>query len=63
MTNDMVSTRDIRKAVENLLEQDRFFIVDIQNKEGKLKVIVDGYEGIKLDECVRINRDLRDLFQ
>ncbi|MCF8335097.1 MAG: ribosome assembly cofactor RimP, partial [Bacteroidales bacterium] len=33
-----------------------------QNKKGKLTVFIDNYKGIKLDDCVRINKDLRDLF-
>lgn len=49
-------------ALENLPEAKNFFIVDIQNKKGKIIVSIDSYKGIKLDECVNVNRGLRNLF-
>jgi ribosome maturation factor RimP len=58
----MIDDGSLRKAVEELAANRGFFIVDLQNKKGKIQVIIDDYQGIKLDECVEINRDLRSLF-
>jgi ribosome maturation factor RimP len=58
----MVNDKDLNTVVEKLADQRGFFIVDIQNKKGKIKVIIDDREGIKLDECVSINREIRSFF-
>ena len=58
----MIRNSDIEKALEKLTGEEDFFVVDIQNKKGKITVFIDNYKGIKLDDCVRINQDLRDLF-
>jgi len=58
----MIKSSDIEKALEKLVGDKDFFVVDIQNKKGKITVFIDNYKGIKLDDCVRINKDLRDLF-
>lgn len=58
----MIDDGSLRKAVEELATKRGFFIVDLQNKKGRIQVIIDDYQGIKLDECVEINRDLRSLF-
>lgn len=58
----MIEDADLRKAVEELAERRGFFIVGLQNKTGKIQVIIDDYKGIKLDECIEVNRELRSLF-
>lgn len=58
----MIDDVDLRKAVEELTERRGFFIVGLQNKKGRIQVIIDDYKGIKLDECIDINRELRSLF-
>jgi len=59
----MIDDAALKKAVEELAEQRGFFIVGLQNKKGKIQVIIDDYKGIKLDECIDINRELRGRFQ
>lgn len=58
----MIHDAALKKAVEDLAEQRGFFIVGLQNKKGKIQVIIDDYKGIKLDECIDINRELRARF-
>ncbi|MFP4619875.1 MAG: ribosome assembly cofactor RimP [Bacteroidales bacterium] len=59
----MLRISDIQKALDKVSGDKDFFVVDIQNKKGKVTVFIDNYKGIKLDDCVRINQDLRDLFE
>jgi ribosome maturation factor RimP len=58
----MIQNGEIKKVVEELAEERGFFIVEIQNKKGKIKVIIDDQPGIKLDECIDINKALRAHF-
>ena len=58
----MVKNDDIEKALNELTGNTDFFVVDIQNKKGKITVFIDNYKGIKLEDCVRINQELRNLF-
>ena len=58
----MLKNSEIEKALDQLFSSKDFFVVDIQNKKGKITVFIDNYKGIKLDDCVRINQDLRVLF-
>ncbi len=57
----MIGDEQIQQAVEELARRRGFFVVAIQNKKGKITVIIDDYEGIKLDECVEVNRELRQM--
>ena len=59
----MVQDKDIRNFVDQLSKERNFFVVDIQNKKGKIKVIIDDYKGIKLDECIDVNREIRGFFE
>ena len=59
---NMIDDASLKKAVEELADQRGFFIVELQNKKGKIQVIIDDYQGIKLDDCIHVNRDLRSLF-
>jgi len=58
----MIQNREIMKVVEKLAEERGFFMVDLQNKKGKIKVIIDDQPGIKLDACIDINKALRAHF-
>jgi len=58
----MIEDAELKKAVEELAENRGFFIVGLQNKKGRIQVIIDDYKGIKLDECMDINRGLRSWF-
>ena len=58
----MIKNTDIKKALDKLIDNKDFFVADIENKKGKITVFIDNYKGIKLDDCVRINQELRDLF-
>lgn len=58
----MVKNQDIRKAVEGMLDPDNYFIVGVQNPQDTIKVIIDGFNGVDLDKCAEITRDLRSLF-
>ena len=58
----MIQDKDIRNLVDRLAGDRNFFVVDIQNKKGKIKVIIDDYKGIKLDECIGVNREIRSFF-
>ncbi|MGM0529811.1 MAG: ribosome assembly cofactor RimP [Bacteroidota bacterium] len=58
----MLKNGDIEKALDELIVNTDFFVVDIQNKKGKITVFIDNYKGIKLEDCIRINQELRNLF-
>lgn len=58
----MIQDGELKKVVEELAAERGFFIVNIQNKNGKIKVIIDDQAGIKLDKCVDINKSLRSHF-
>ncbi len=48
----------VKELLENALsENESLFLIDLQFLEGnKIKVIVDGDQGVSLNECVRISR-------
>jgi len=56
----------IEKKTETLLEDDNFFLVDVLISGGvsnqKIKVLVDGDQGITIDDCARISRSLSAWF-
>lgn len=58
----IVTEKHITEIVESLLTDDAIFIVDvsISNSSGKMKIAValDGDEGIGVDECGNISREL-----
>ena len=58
----MVTKEDIEKVLDRFLDKDKYFIVKIHNKGENIKVILDGYKNFSIDDCVRINRQLKDEF-
>ena len=60
-TNIEVKQR-IEQLLEPLLENDKFFIVDIKVSlskiHSKVTILLDSDEGIKIDECTAISRQL-----
>ena len=58
----MIQDGELIRLVEELAAERGFFIVDIKNKNGKIKVIIDDQAGIKLEKCIGINKALRSHF-
>jgi ribosome maturation factor RimP len=58
----MVKSQDIRKAVEGMLDAENYFIVGVKNPQDTIKVVIDGFNGVDLDKCAEITRDLRNMF-
>jgi ribosome maturation factor RimP len=60
-TNTEVKQK-IEQLLEPLLENDKFFIVDIKvslsKVHSKVTILLDSDEGIKIDECTAISRQL-----
>jgi ribosome maturation factor RimP len=57
----MLSKKDIEKALHVLIKDQSIFVVDIENKKEKIKVSIDSHKGIKLDDCISINKGLREM--
>ena len=57
----MIEEKDIRKIVESNLDPKEYFVIEIQNKADKIKVIMDGYQrSVDLDHCAAVTRELRE---
>lgn len=60
-TNTEVKQK-IEQLLEPLLENDKFFVVDIKislsKVHSKVTILLDSDEGIKIDECTAISRQL-----
>ncbi len=56
----------IEKKTESLLDDDNFFLVDVLISGGvnnqKIKILVDGDQGITIDDCASISRALSAWF-
>ncbi|HLF33732.1 MAG TPA: ribosome maturation factor RimP [Cyclobacteriaceae bacterium] len=56
--------KEIRERTEELLPGENYFVVDVSLTGGKgsrkLKILVDGDQGIDIDACSRISRELSD---
>lgn len=49
----------IRETVENCIAQSDLFIVDISlSPSRKITILLDKYQGITIDECITINRQV-----
>lgn len=58
----MIKEADIRNHVESLTEGSDIFLVDVKIQPGqKISVLLDTPEGIQIEECGRINKQLREL--
>ena len=57
----MFDSKYIQKVVQELLEGGDLFLVDVSvSRTNLIKVFVDHPDGISLDECSRISRELRE---
>lgn len=58
----MVNERDLRELAESLLESGDHFLVDVTLSAGrsgqKVQVLLDGDEGVSIDDCARLSRAL-----
>lgn len=58
----MIEEKDIRKIVESNLDPQEYFVIGIENKPDKIKVIIDGYQrSVDLDHCAVVTRELREV--
>ena len=57
----------IKELVNNMIDQEKYFLVDIQatsaGSRGKLVVLLDGDEGIDIDVCGEVSRQLGQLIE
>ena len=62
MNSNTEVKQKIEQLLEPLLENDKFFIVDIKvslsKVHSKVTILLDSDEGIKIDECTAISRQL-----
>lgn len=62
MNTNIEVKQKIEQLLEPLLENDRFFVVDIKvslsKVHSKVTILLDSDEGIKIDECTAISRQL-----
>lgn len=58
----MVEVIEIEKALEEILDKNKYFVVEVVIKNDKIKIVVDGYENFRLDDCVAITRQLKSAF-
>lgn len=58
----MISPEEIQELVEHLVGDDGIFVVDVRFKPSPLRqkvtVLIDTDEGISIDECGRVSREL-----
>jgi ribosome maturation factor RimP len=53
----MIKAEQIKKTVEDFLQDTEIFVVDIKVKPGNnITVLIDGDNGITIDDCVKITR-------
>ena len=54
---------EVRKLVEKEIEDSPYFLIDVEGGEdtGKILVLLDGREGIGIDDCVRISRAVSEV--
>ena len=57
----MLNKKDIEEIIHILIKDQNIFVVDIENKKDKIKVFIDSPKGIKLDDCISINRGVREM--
>ncbi len=59
--------RKIREVAEPVLEREGAFVVDVQLRLERRSVLIQMYgdtdKGITIDECARISRELRSVFE
>ncbi|GAB4287050.1 MAG: hypothetical protein Kow0068_12770 [Marinilabiliales bacterium] len=53
---------DILKYLDNLLTDSDLFLVDVVAKNNSITVEIDSFISVKIDDCVKINRDIRSFF-
>ncbi|MFP3860779.1 MAG: ribosome assembly cofactor RimP [Bacteroidales bacterium] len=58
----MVDVNKIEEALEEILDKNQYFVVEVSIKNDKIKVVVDGYENFRIDDCVAITRQLKNKF-
>jgi ribosome maturation factor RimP len=59
----MIDKEKIRNLVLSEIKDSKIVIVDIQVKSGNLiKILLDSYSGISIDQCVKINRLIEENF-
>jgi ribosome maturation factor RimP len=58
----MLGSEEIKKVVEEAIDKNHYFIVEIRVKNDYIKVVLDGYKGINIKECERISRLLKKQF-
>ena len=56
----MMNKERVKELLQEALNQnDKLFLIDLQFLENnKIKVIIDGDEGVPLSECVRVSRNI-----
>ena len=58
----MITDKQIKVALDRILDKDKYFIVRIHNKADNIKVILDGYQKFGLEDCININKQLKNEF-
>jgi ribosome maturation factor RimP len=56
----MITKEGIRQLVEEKIAGTKFFIVDVKVSPVRIAVFIDHPEGVKLEDCVAINKFLRE---
>jgi ribosome maturation factor RimP len=59
----MITDSKLKEVLERIIDKDKYFIVKIHNKGDNIKVILDGYKKFGLEDCVNINRQLKNEFK
>ncbi|MFO8236374.1 MAG: ribosome assembly cofactor RimP [Bacteroidales bacterium] len=59
----MIDEKQIVTVLDKILDKEKYFLVEVSNKKDNIKVIVDGYNNFRLDDCIWISRRLKDEFR
>ncbi len=59
----MITKEQVLKLIGNKLEEDGFFLVDVNVKPGnRIEVLIDSYNGVPIAYCVEISRLIEHSF-